>query len=138
MNRFKHWMDTIDRRMSDLDHTLDEVFGQSFGTTVKVTRTDDSHHVDASEDRITITVDVPGFTYKDVDIDLDGDRLYVTATGSPRPGKQVSLKKTFSVSEDVDPKRIEASVKDGLLTVVLHHLPEKKKKKAKKIKVTAG
>jgi len=120
------WMEDLeDWIFSGLDDRVDSIFGG--GNTPSRAR----HHVETSKDKVTLWVEVPGLTAKDVKITLDGCILQVVAKGSPVAGQDQHISKDFRVSEDIDPDKIEAFVKDGLLKVVLHSKPEEKPQKVK-------
>jgi HSP20 family protein len=80
-----------------------------------VTRTERGYEVD---------VPVPGFGPGEIDIAYQDNVVTVTGKSQRR-----TFTRSFTVPEDVDAEKIEASVKDGMLTLMLDRRPEKQPKK---------
>jgi HSP20 family protein len=82
-----------------------------------------------SNDSLTLVADMPGVSPDDVDIDLKDNQL--TIQGSVRAdegkGEQVLLReygvgdfyRQFTIGKLIDQSRIEASMKEGVLTLTL-------------------
>jgi HSP20 family protein len=93
-----------------------------------------------SENALTLLADMPGVPIENVDIDLDSDQLTVRG-GMPQTeetGKVIFREYTagdyhrqFTLSSDIDREKIQASMKDGVLKLVLP-----KAEVAKPIKIT--
>ncbi|MBF0338825.1 MAG: Hsp20/alpha crystallin family protein [Nitrospirae bacterium] len=100
---------------------------------------------------ILVIADVPGVDEKSVDITLEKNVLTITGYVEPEPGATWSEKETedkvrlayaeygigdyqrsFTLSDEVDRNGIEATVKDGVLRVVL---PKAETVKTRKIEV---
>lgn len=80
-----------------------------------VTRTERGYEVD---------VPVAGFASEDIDISFQDRVVTITGKSSRR-----SFTRSFAVPEDVDPDKIEASVKNGMLTLSLERRPEMQPKR---------
>jgi HSP20 family molecular chaperone IbpA len=97
------------------------------------------------EDRVVVTADLPGVDDQAVDITLEKNELTINAYVKPHQPEGYSLaygeyetgdyRRTFILSDEVDRNHIEASVKDGVLRLVLPKAPDYK---ARKIMVKAG
>ncbi|HEY7296548.1 MAG TPA: Hsp20/alpha crystallin family protein [Xanthobacteraceae bacterium] len=100
------------------------------------------------ENAYEVTADLPGLEDKDVEVELSNGSL--TIKGQKHEEKEEkkkdyyvqerhfgSFERSFSVPEDVDPEKIEASFKKGVLTLTLPKKPEAQKP-AKKIEVKAA
>jgi HSP20 family protein len=101
-----------------------------------------------SEKAYQITADVPGMDEKNIEVKVaDG---VMTIRGEKQEEKEEkkkdyhlqersfgSFQRSFQLPETVDPDKIEASFKKGVLTVTLPKKPEAQKP-AKKIEVKAG
>ena len=96
-----------------------------------------------SEEAIVVKLEVPGIDPKSLDISILGDSLYVK--GEKKTEKEEKGKtwhrversygafcRQVSLPSSVDPNRIEAQTKDGLLTITL---PKVEQAKAKHIPV---
>ena len=87
-----------------------------------------------SPDRWTVEVDVPGATLEDIDITLTDGSLVIEGqrkSGNDDGAKEVFNDRTFAkfrrelrIREGVDQSRIEADLKDGVLTLSLYRSPE--------------
>lgn len=94
-----------------------------------------------SADAVTLLSDMPGVDEKNTDITLDNNVLTVSGAVEPPRYEGYTLayaeygvgdyERAFTLSDEIDRDRIEATVKDGVLQVVL----PKSKKKEKKITV---
>ena len=80
-----------------------------------------------------VQIEVPGIADEDIEVNVDGDILVVRGQRQPtsrtRPDSfhrmersYGSFSRSFQLSEDVDPERVTARFKDGLLRVELPKL----------------
>ena len=93
-------------------------------------------------EELLLVAEVPGVAADGIDIDFERGRLTLTARVAPRQEKSVNyllreyevgdFRRTFEVSESIDPAKISAEVKNGVLTV---HLPKAESIKPRKIAV---
>ena len=103
--------------------------------------------VDIAEtrDAIMLVADIPGVNEKNVDIVLEKDILTITGTVDPEYDKRYRItyaeynvgdyRRTFEISSDIDRDNIDATVKDGVLKLIL---PKAGPAKTKKIKIRAA
>jgi HSP20 family protein len=97
-----------------------------------------------SENALTLLADMPGVPIENIDIDLDSDQLTIRG-GIPETegsGKIIFREYTagdyhrqFTLSSDIDREKIQASMKDGVLKLVL---PKAEAAKPKKITVKSS
>jgi len=98
-----------------------------------------------SKDEIVLLADMPGVAAENVDVVLEKNVLTIKGTLSPSTDKEHRLlhgeyetgdyRRQFEVSEEIDRDRIEATIKDGVLKVVL---PKIEQAKARKIEIKAA
>ena len=103
--------------------------------------------VDVFEDEagITLLADLPGVPKDKLELRIDGDRLLiegVVTTVMPPQLQSVHAevrmpryRRTFTLSRELDPGRIEANVKDGVLTL---RIPRQEHARPRRIEVRAG
>lgn len=98
-----------------------------------------------ADDRHTLQLVVPGHSKKDIKITLDNDVITIQSTKEAvvTEGAEYRLKefnyegfeRSFTLPETVDQNRIEASFKDGILTITLMKKEEAVPQPAKTIKI---
>ena len=94
-----------------------------------------SHHssdykTSSDDDGVTLTMNVPGYNKKLIDVLVSGDRLVIE--GKAHTGSTKGFKHAFTINEGLDSECIEATVIDGVLTV---SVPYVEKVKPRKIEV---
>jgi HSP20 family protein len=100
--------------------------------------------VDIVEDRegITLRADLPGVDREHLSIDVDGETLTIEATvtlGEPAGIQPVytevrvaQYRRSFVLGRDLDANRIEASIREGVLTL---RVPKSEQAKPRRIEV---
>jgi HSP20 family protein len=97
-----------------------------------------------SENALTLLADMPGVPIENIDIDLDSDQLTIHGTipQTEETGKMIFREYTagdyhrhFTLSSDIDREKIQASMKDGVLKLVL---PKGEAAKPRKITVQSS
>ncbi len=97
-----------------------------------------------SENALTLVADMPGVPIENVDIDLDSDQLTMRGTVpmQEEKGKVIFREYTagdyyrqFTLSSDIDREKIQASMKDGVLKLVL---PKAEAAKPRKITIQSS
>lgn len=96
-----------------------------------------------TQDAVVLKLDMPGVSKEHVDITVDKGKLTITGECDPEEGGTPVYRETwigdyrreFSLPEDVDPDRISAAMKSGVLTVTL---PKPDEVKPRKIRITAA
>lgn len=103
--------------------------------------------VDVFEDAtgITLMVDMPGVPKEELELEVDGEALLIE--GGVRPSTPDGLhaiyaelrapryRRTFTLSRELDTARIEANLKDGVLTL---RIPKQAHAQPRRIDVQAG
>ena len=90
-------------------------------------------------DAMVMYADIPGADEKTVDVTLEKSVLTIRGTIAPQEfeGRSIAYaeydvgdyERSFTVSDEVDRDRIEAVVKNGVLKLVLHKIPQVEAKK---------
>jgi HSP20 family protein len=103
--------------------------------------------VDVSEDDtgITLVADLPGATREALSLNVDGDTLTIEAPITlEEPGELRAVyaevrsgryRRSFTLSRELDSARIDASLKDGVLTL---RLPKLEEARPRRIEVRAA
>ncbi|RQP24237.1 Hsp20/alpha crystallin family protein [Piscinibacter terrae] len=100
--------------------------------------------VDVSEDDtgITVVADVPGASRETLSLDVDSDTLTIEAPIALNPPTELQAvyaevrsgryRRSFTLSRELDSQRIEATLKDGVLTL---RVPKLEKARPRRIEV---
>lgn len=104
--------------------------------------------VDIYEDEASITVlaDLPGVSRDQLGVRVDGDTLVIEASANaiavPQDMELIysearfpSYRRQFTLSRELDPSRIEASLKDGVLRLAI---PKSEEARPRRIEVRAA
>lgn len=103
--------------------------------------------VDIVEDRegITLRADLPGVDREHLSIDVDGETLTIEATVSLGESAGIQpvytevriaqYRRSFVLGRDLDANRIEASIREGVLTL---RVPKSEQAKPRRIEVKAN
>ena len=112
-------------------NNIDDVFDRLFKAEpyIKQFTTTGTHNVEHDDDGATLTLNVPGYNKKLIDVSVDGDSLVIE--GKSNSGNPDGFIRKFTMNDSFDVQEIEASVVDGVLTLLLPYLEEVKPKKVK-------
>ncbi len=95
------------------------------------------------KDTLVLTADMPGARPENLKLEVDGDVLHIRATvrGEDHPGEPFYFEfepcdyaRAFALGDELDASRIGATMKNGVLTLVL---PKAEKAKTRRIQVRA-
>jgi HSP20 family protein len=103
-------------------------------------------HIEVSEtdDQVKIVAEVPGLEEKDIEVTLHNGML--TLKGEKKSESQAALyserwqgrfERSMQLGPDVDPDRVNAAFKNGVLTITVAKRPEAQRQ-VKRIPITAG
>ena len=106
---------------------IDNFFNDDFAIRRMNQNLSSNHKVEHDEDGATLTLDVPGYNKKLIDVSVDGDLLIIE--GKSNSGNPDGFTRKFSIDDSYDVESIDASVVDGVLTLSLPYLEEVKPKK---------
>ena len=109
-------------------NTLDDLFNEwdnIFSNTNSHYSSD--YKTESDEDGVILTMNVPGYNKKLIDVSVSDDRLIIE--GKAHTGSTEGFKHTFTINEGLDSDSIEATVIDGVLTVSVPYAEEVKPRK---------
>lgn len=133
MNLFRNRMNTI---FNDFDQFSN--FNQSWlvGETLPRTSLCDTG------DNLELFAEVPGIAKEDINLKIQGNYLEIRATRKTKvpdgyfahrvERENLSLSRSFTLPSDINTNRVEASLKDGILRIVM---PKSEAAKPKKISI---
>ena len=120
--------------LNDFD-LFDDVFGVPMFSSDRIMRTD----VEESDDHYTLKMDLPGYQKEDVTVSLNRGNLTISAKRNTSKDEKDdrgnilrqerftgNCSRTFSVGTDVKDTDIHASFKDGIMTVTVPKVEQKK------------
>jgi HSP20 family protein len=113
-----------------LDRVFSETNGDSTWAAVRLPKT----NVHETEDAYVFSLEMPGLTRDDIEVNIEGDTLIVKGEKSEkkeekgvirREYRSARFERTFTVGSGIDREKVKAKVQDGVLTVTLPKTPEK-------------
>jgi HSP20 family protein len=75
-----------------------------------------------TQENVVVRADLPGVAKPDVNVELTGDLLTITATRKGRNGdngEAATSRRTFRITEGVQADKVSATLENGVLTVTL-------------------
>ena len=108
----------------DLDsffNNLNTIFHDSESVR-KMERNKSNHKIEPGEDGVTLTMDVPGYNKKLIDISIEGETLIIE--GKSNSGNPNGFTERFALCDKHDSENIGAVVVDGVLTLSVPYQPE--------------
>jgi HSP20 family protein len=137
----------ISRLRREIDRLWEDIFGPSRRIFEPLAETwEPAIDVAETAEKITVKAEVPGIEPKDIDISLVGDTL--TIKGEKKAEREEkgesyhlversygSFMRSIRMPAPVDPDKIEAHYKNGVLTIIC---PKKEEVKPKAIEVKVG
>ncbi len=138
------------RRSSRLEvagfNRLNRMMGEAFGNLPAVSGNGSllpATDIVEDETALTLTLELPGVRLEDVKLSFENDTLAVAATKERATGDETEqrtrfertfgkFERRFSVPNTIESEKIEASMKDGVLTVVL---PKSERSRSRQIEV---
>jgi HSP20 family molecular chaperone IbpA len=120
---------TIDNKVvSDFFDDLNAIFDDSESIR-RMNRNKSNHKIEEDENGVTLTMNVPGYNKKLIDVLVNDDTL--TIEGKSNSGNPNGFIQHFTICDKHDSKNIDASVIDGILTVVVPYKAESINRKIK-------
>ena len=85
------------------------------------------YKTDSDDDGVILTMNVPGYNKKLIDVSVSGDKL--TIEGKANSGDSSGFNHTFTINDNLDSDGIDATVVDGVLTVSIPYAEAVKPRK---------
>ena len=114
-------------RRNIIDEMIDDIF-RIYPNAYRHNSSSD-YKTDSDEDGVTLTINVPGYNDKLIDVSVSGDRL--TIEGKAHTGSTEGFNHAFTINDNLDSDGIDATVIDGVLTVSIPYAEEVKPRKIK-------
>jgi len=97
-----------------------------------------------TESSITLLADMPGVPREQLEIQVDGDSLLIQGVAQPQAATDLEplwaevrglprYRRSFTLSRELDTSRIEANLKDGVLTL---RIPKQEKPQPRRVQVS--
>jgi HSP20 family protein len=133
----------IDEVADRMRRMLDETFGGWPSQLAEAAAWSPAVDIEETDDAYVVEAELPGVRREDVDIEMVGSELTITGEIKERERKGVLRRQTRRVGRfdyrvtlpnDVDADRIEANLKDGVLTV---RVPKAERAQRRRIEITS-
>ena len=116
-----------ENRRNLIDEMIDDVF-RIYPNSYRH-NSSSNYKTDSDEDGLILTMDVPGYNKKLIDVIVSGDKLSIE--GKAHSGDTDGFIHHFTISDNLDSDGIDATVIDGILTVSIPYAEEVKPRKIK-------
>ena len=131
------------REMDRLQREMNGLFNQYTPGTVRTAPGYPAINIWSNEDGLFLHAEMPGVSVKDIDININGNELTISGQRNPdeipegahylrRERNFGKFARTIQLPFTVDPEKVEANFKDGVLTITL---PKAEAEKPKKISI---
>ena len=100
----------IDEIFRDLEFVNDNFLSKPYPI-----RNSSDYKIDSDDDGVILTMNVPGYNKKLIDVSVSNDNL--TIEGKANSGDSSGFNHTFTINDNLDSDGIDATVVDGVLTV---------------------
>ena len=112
----------INELFRDLDFVNDNFLSKPYPI-----RNSSDYKIDSDDDGVTLTINVPGYNDKLIDVSVSGDTL--TIEGKSHTGSTEGFNHSFTINDRLDSDGIDATVVDGVLTVSIPYAEAVKPRK---------
>ena len=133
--------DRISSMQAEMDRLYDSTFGSSFRSPASLSRWNPAVNVYQDKDQFFVVAELPGLKKEEIDISLHDDTLTISGDRKREGSSEQGLlteryygkyQRSVALPTAVDPDKVTATYKDGLLQVVL---PKAEEAKPKQIQV---
>ena len=112
----------INELFRDLDFVNDNFLSKPYPI-----RNSSDYKIDSDDDGVILTMNVPGYNKKLIDVSVSNDNL--TIEGKAHSGDTDGFNHSFTINDNLDSDGIDATVIDGVLTVSIPYAEAVKPRK---------
>ena len=116
-----------ENRRNLLDEMIDDIFSVRLSPEFKLGSEYKPYKIDSDDDGVTLTINVPGYNDKLIDVSVSGDAL--TIEGKSHTGSTEGFNHSFTINDNLDADEIDATAIDGVLTVSIPYAETVKPRK---------
>ena len=109
------FLTTTDQRENPFDNLFNGLFYNSNNPEYRLNSSHKHYNIDTDDSGVTLTMNVPGYNKKLIDVSVDGDLLIIE--GNSNSGDTNGFIEKFSISDKLDINNIKATVTDGILNL---------------------
>ena len=121
------FMTTLNQNRNNLiDEMVNDIF-RVYPTGYPGFSNSSSYKTNSDEDGVILTMNVPGYNKKLIDVSVSGDQL--TIEGKAHSGDTEGFIHNFTISDNLDSDDIDATVIDGVLAVSIPYAEAVKPRK---------
>ena len=134
-------LDQIASMRAEMDRIYDSTFGSSLRSPAPLSRWKPAVNVYQDKDQFILVAELPGLKKEEIDISLHDDTLTISGERKREGSSEHGLlterfygkyQRSLTLPTAIDPDKVKASYRDGLLQVVL---PKAEEAKPKQIEV---
>ena len=114
-------------RRNLIDEMIDDIFSVRLSPEFKLGSEYKPYKIDSDDDGVTLTINVPGYNDKLIDVSVSGDLL--TIEGKAHTGSTDGFTHSFTINDNLDVDEIDATAIDGVLTVSIPYAEAVKPRK---------
>lgn len=131
---------SLARLRTEMDELFDQFIRDPWGSLAKGVGAGPLMDVAETDKEVTVTAELPGVDPKDIDIDVTGDML--TVRGEKKQEHEEKdrnytfversfgrFQRSIQLPSSVDPDKVEATCRNGTLTITLSKKPDAQRKK---------
>jgi HSP20 family protein len=129
----------VRNRWNELDRLFEDIWGVPMARTQQETDFSPRVNIQETKDHVVLTFELPGMEKKDIKVQVKDDVLTVSGTrelkSEHKDGNTVrseiwsgSFNRSFTLPETINPEKINADYKNGLLEIRMDKLEEVKPK----------
>ena len=121
------------QELPTMEQFVDDFFGRNLFTDYNSDYAPKAK-IRENENDYTVSLALPGFKKEDINLNIE-DNILIISSEVEKDDFRQSFENRYSIPDDVDIDKIDASIEDGILTVVIGKYKELPKTNVKKIDI---